>query len=177
MAMYLGRDGQIYNRPVPGSTLINAGTVNPPPRPRGDGGHSPAPPRNEAGLFRKGFFWLISLAGSGGMAYAMGSILSTHFLSGSGLDGFAGTISGMLTGAAPAVLCIIALITCLVCGVGVGEDNNYNLLGLILTLLSTGGICLLFAVGLALVPYLLALVGYLLIFGLVVGVVASLFGG
>lgn len=177
MPMYLGPDGQLYNRPVRGGTLLDTGTIPSPPRPRGNGGTYPAPPHNEAGFFRKSFFWLTALGGSGGMAYAMGNILRTRILSENGLDGFAGTISGMLTNASPTLLYIIALIACITCGLCVGDDNNYNLLGLILTLLFTGGICLLFAVGLALLPYALALVGYLLIFGLVVGVIASLFGG
>lgn len=177
MPMYLGPDGQLYNRPVRGGTLLDAGNVPSPPRPRNPHGTIPAPPPEEAGFLRKTLFWLTALGGSGGMAYAMGNILRTHILSENGLDGFLGNISGILTTASPALMCVIALVVCLGFGIGIGEDNNYNLFGLILTLLSTGGVCLLFAVGLALLPYALALVGYLLIFGIVVGVIASLFGG
>ena len=177
MPMYLGRDGQIYNRPVPGATLIQSGTVNPPPRPRNNHEPDPAPPTGEAGFFRKTLFWLTALGSAGGMGYAAGTILSTQVFPGISMDGFLGTVAGLLGNSAPVILCLVTLVACLVCGVAAGEDHNYNLLGLIFTLLSTAGVCLGGALLLALAPYGLALIAYLIVGALIIGVIASLFGG
>jgi len=177
MPMYLGRDGQIYNRPVPGATLIHSGPVDPPPRPRNDRGPCPAPPPTEAGFLRKALFWLTALGSAGGMGYAAGTTLSTHVFADSGLDGFLGSISGLLGHSAPVILCLIAVITCFVCGVGAGEEHNYNLAGLIITVFSTAATCVLGGLLLALLPYGLALIGYLLVGALIIGVIASFFGG
>lgn len=187
MPMYLGPGGQIFDHPVPGGTLLNTGNIPPPPGPRNPPQNrntprnppqpAPAPAPAEAGGLRKLLFWLTALSTSGGMGLSMGTFLTTFAFENAGADGFIGSVSGFLVNTSPVILCVMAVFLTLCFGSTTGSEHNYNLAGLILTLLSAGGICLLFAVGLALVPYLLALVGYLLIFGLVVGVIASIFGG
>ena len=178
MPLYFGTDGQIYNHPVPGGTLIDGGDITP-PRPGGNTGTypTPNPPRYEVGFFRKSMFWLMAMGGALGMAYAMGNILSNHIFADSGLDGIAGGVSGMLMNAAPVLMCIIAFITCIICGVGAGEDNNYNLVGLIISLLATGGISLAGAVVLALLPYAAALIGAFFGICILIGIIAALIGG
>ena len=176
MPMYLGPDGQIYNRPVSGATRIDTGTVTP-PRPQDGYTPYPTPRRNEAGFLRKSLFWLTALGGSLGMAYAMSNILCNQVFAGTSLDGIVGAVSNGLGSATPVIMIVLAVIACFVCGVGAGGDNNYNLVGWVLTLLATGGICLGGAVALVLLPYGLALIGYLFLGALIIGLIASFFGG
>lgn len=178
MPMYLGSDGQIYNRHVPGSTRIDTGTVTPPrpPHPR-DRTPAPPPPSAEAGFFRKALFWMTSLGSTGAMGYAAGTFLSTSVLADVVQEGFLGNISTALANSAPVILCLIAVIACFVCGLGAGEEHNYNLAALIITVFSTAATCVLGGLLLALLPYGLALVGYLFVGALIIGVIASLFGG
>ena len=177
MPMYLGRDGQFYDHAVPGATRLDTGHVNPPPSPRNTGGAYPHPPHNEAGFFRKALFWFFSMGASVSGGYAMGELLRTDVLGDISSGGFIGGLSNMFATGAPPMMAILAAVFCLVFGISAGESNNYNLVALIFTLLSTGGICLVGALVLVLIPYGLALIGYLFVGALIIGLIASLFGG
>lgn len=177
MAYYIGPGGQIYNHPVPGGTPVSGGTV--PPRPHNaPERYTPRPPvTEEAGFFRKAFFWLFSLVGSIGIARGLAQILITLFFSDFGLDGIGGSVSQWLGEHTFAILCIIAVIACFVSGTGIGDDNNYNLTGLILTLFSTGAVCLIGGVVLVFLPYAAALLAILFWICIAIGIIAALFGG